>query len=209
MRVDSAAMNLSENTVHSGSAFGGEEYELDADRREFIGDANKIWMQIQKQIHTIIDVLVETNPVVRSREDYLNDSLLACWEAVLKYRRLHSRKENVDYEIPEFDDPIELMNCSKMKKTTFAHWFVSKRLQNMGKSDEVQINIRDRNNTVIDQMSNSEYRKKKRSLEKKGYTAQSCRSTIRFSELATERDGRSIPYDPANSYDPWVESNCM
>lgn len=210
MRVDNTAMGLPGNTAQTAPVFGDAEFELDADRRVFIEVANEVWMSIQRQIHTIVDVLEQTNPVVRERKDYLNEAFAACWEAVLKYRFLHSRKENVDYEIPEFDDPIELINCTKMKLETFAHWFVSKKLQNMGRQDEVQINIRDKNNTFIDQMSNTEYRKKKRSLEEKGYTAQSTRSTIRFSELSTERDGKSIPYDPADvSYDPWVESNCM
>jgi len=209
MRVDKTAMGLSRNTDQPpASIFGEDELELDCERRLLIEDANKIWMSMQRQIHSIIEVLVNTNPAVREANDYLHEAFSACWEAVLKYRLLHSRKDNVNYEVPEFDDPIDLMNCTKMKIKVFAQWFVNKKLQNMAKQDEVQVNIRDKDNTFIGQMSSTEYRKKKVALEKKGYTAQQCRMTVRFSELATERDGKNIPYEPAEAYDPWVE-NCM
>jgi hypothetical protein len=107
-----------------------------------------------------------------------------------------------DAEIPVEELPPEeivQLKVTVMKPETFAHWYISKAMDARADTKEIEFRIFDSEGEYVETLSNTEYRKRKRQILAAGYTVDSTKKTISFSEYDSRRgpDSRDR-YEPAD-----------
>ncbi len=174
--------------------------QITAMMREVANEAAVLLGQMKRQVDSVTSKVVKYNAAYEW-EDYHQEAYLAVYDAVLRFSPLHAVTDR------------ESQRTSQMQKQTFAQWFVQKRLFKMADLKEICFNVYD-GNTCIEILTNSEYRKRKKELESKGYTIRSTRNTYHFSELASNKEGKIIEFDPAmpepeseDEVQEWIKKN--
>lgn len=178
--------------------------EIERVRQEANGKALVLWTKMKRAIDSIIKNCIGFRNGSQW-EDYENEAYLAVYDAVIRYFVGHKRRENVEYDLPECLDitPAELVRMSTMTEQVYAHWYVSKRLYKVAGEAEIEWNV-SKDDIYVETVNNAEYRKKKKFYEQNGYKALSSRKTYSFSELATDRNGRVVEFDPAENIEEAV-----
>lgn len=171
---------LSDDVYDETSSFKTENIKI-------MEQSNALFIEMSPLINHLIRKYIRFNNVCEW-DDYKNEALVGCVDAVIKFRTDYvSKSGNQNSKI------------TRMKRQTFAYWFILKRLARISGADEYHYHLFDQDGFFCTTLSNTDYRKNKKKYEQKGFTARSIRSTLTFSELSSERgDGKSIEFVPCH-----------
>lgn len=157
--------------------------------------AHETWQNMHKRIDSIIKICMGFNNNVYEWNDYRSEAFIACYDAILSHSAFRPRNPNSKFTPPpDMIDDID--GITRMKIETYAYWYIYKRLFAMAHCEEINYHVHRTNGEYIQTLSNNEYRKRKKSLEQQGCMVRSTRTTYRFSELSSEKDGKIREYSP-------------
>lgn len=178
----------------------------DAEQQMIMATASDLYVSMKKMIDSIVNKFKNFSNA-NDWCDYQQEAFLACYDAALRHSPYRTREES-DTSSTEDADGMDNDGLSKMKLETFTYWFLLKKLSKLAKNGEEIVYHILKDNDFVKTLNNNQYRKLKKSLEEGGYTVRSARTTLTFSELASEKDGKVVDFIPAaiGSMDEGFES---
>jgi len=157
---------------------------MEATGKDVGHEAFVLWEKMQPSIKKIVQKVLGYNGSYELN-DYLNESYIACVEALTKYR---NGNNDADYRLHS----ATLGNNGSMKAETFAFWFIEKRIHKMADTGEVAWEVYDSSGNYKNTVFNGEYRRIKKNKEDKGYTFVSKRMTVSTNGNYGDSDNEEI-----------------